>query len=95
MSLLRLFTPRRLAIAPAGVAVAALLSFGAVAQEAQDAPDDQQVAQMQMPRGPGRMIVRRQDGQGFDRCQQLAERLNKIDKKLTAEQVRDIVAGRQ
>ena len=47
-----------------------------------DGGNDDQIALM--PGGPGR----------GDRCAHLAERLGHIDKKLTSEQVRDILAGR-
>ncbi len=83
MSLSRLLKSPRFAIAPAGAAVAALLSFGAIAQESD------QLAQM--PGGPGRMMARGEHG---DRCQRLAERIEHTDRKLSAEQIRDIVAGR-
>ncbi len=80
----RLFTSPRYVLAPAGAAVAALLSFGAIAQ------DGEQLAQM--PGRAGRMMAAQ--GQRIDRCQRLADRLERTDRNLTSEQIRDIVAGR-
>lgn len=65
-----------------GLALAGLLLMG-LAMPAARAEGEDQVAQAPQMQSPDR-----------DRCARLADRLGRIDRKLTADQVRDILAGR-